>query len=108
MLDIEKVEDIIISTAKECGATIGRIGASELSDAIYINLSKPKEVSQKYGVLDHWHILVRVANHFNSTDTADKLSADLYLDVSDEVDLKDVLAQLREYLHHCEATLLKD
>ncbi len=108
MLDIEKTQDLIVATAKQYGATVGRIGASELSDAIYINLSKPKEISQKYGALEHWHILIRVANHFNTTNTDDKLSADLYLDVSDRVDLEDVLITLKDYLINCRTIFLND
>lgn len=98
MIDIEKTEERIRGVVAACGARVGRVGASEKSDAIYINIHKPKEVSAEYGVIETYDVLVRVANHDNHTNTHDLLMADLYLNLSDEAATEDIIEQLREFL----------
>ncbi len=83
IIDIEAVRERVTQVVERCGATILTVGMSEKSDAIYINIRKPKEVSKEYGVLESWAVLVRVSNHFNDTYTHDRLSADCFINISE-------------------------
>lgn len=89
MIDISAIETRVAAVVEASGARILRTGASEKSDAIYINIRKPKLVSDEYGVLESWAVLVRVSNHFNETNTEDRLTADLFVNIylEDHVDV---------------------
>ncbi len=98
MIDIFEIEARIQKIAESSGATLLRTGASEKSDAIYVNIRKPKERSKEYGVLDSWAVLVRVSNHFNDTNTHDRLSADLFLNIYRDDEAEMLLSDLADWL----------
>lgn len=98
MIDLADVESKIAAIVEANGATILRIGASEKSDAIYINIRKPKLICEIYGVLESWEVLVRVSNHFNDTNTNDRLTADLFVNIYEEADVDSLVNEVADFL----------
>ena len=102
MMDVNKIAQSIEKVLEASGATVRRIGASEKSDALYINATLPKEVCQEYGVLDTYNILIRVSNHYNDTFTDDRMAADFFFNLYDSVDYDDCISDLTEFASECE------
>ena len=98
MIDIAAIKARIAAVVEANGATIMRTGASEKSDAIYINIRKPKVICQEYGVLESWEVLVRVSNHFNDTNTADRLTADFFVNICDEDQVESSIDVVTDFL----------
>lgn len=98
MIDIPAIEAKITEAVKASGATILHTGASERSDAIYINIRKPKVICKEYGVLESWEILVRVSNHFNDTNTADRLTANLFVNIYEEGAVDEQIEEVAVFL----------
>lgn len=96
-LSVKKLSEIAI----ENGGTIRSIGASNLSDALYLNITKPKIICD-IGVLETWNILIRVSNHYNDTNTSDRLSADLFENYYDQIDFDDICNSLKNFLKNAE------
>ena len=98
MINVDDAELMVREVAKNCAATVPRVGASEKSDAIYIHIQKPKEVSALWGVMEYWTVIVRVSNHWNDTMTEDRLAADHYINIYEASALAKGIDELREYL----------
>lgn len=98
MIGIAAVEAKVQAIVEANGATIMRTGVSEKSDAIYINIRKPKLICEEYGVLESWEVLVRVSNHFNDTNTSDRLSANLFVNIFDEDEIDSLVDVVADFL----------
>lgn len=104
-IDIETVLKKIEEVAEQHGATVLKVGASNISDAIYIHITKPKEIDAADGdVMETWDALIRVSNHFNDTMTVDRMVADYYDNISDARDIQSSLNSLASFLDGCSAT----
>jgi len=101
MIDVYKIEEIITKIVEECGASVLKVGASEKSDSIYINIRKPKEMWEGR-VLESWEALIRVSNHFNDYKTHDRLTADFFANIYDEREIDAHIEDLKDFLSQCE------
>lgn len=98
MIDVDAVRAEVERVVTANGGQVLTVGVSELSDAIYINIRKPKEVLREYGVLDSWAVLVRVSNHFNDTNTHERLTTDLFINICDADLVGQAIDELTDYL----------
>lgn len=108
MINIAAIESRIAEIAAAHGAEIGHVGASEKSDAIYVDVRKPKEIDRQYGVMEYWHALVRVSNHYNHTHTADSLDADYLGNIWEADSVEQQLDELTAFLASAETTDVTD
>ena len=108
MINIAEIEARVAAIAAAHEAEIGHVGASEKSDAIYIDVRKPKEIDAVYGVMEYWHALVRVSNHYNQTHTADSLAADYLGNIWEPETVEQELDDLAAFLAAAETTDVTD
>lgn len=109
MIDINATEAAVKQAAEAAGAEVWKVGASEKSDAIYINIRKPKtttagwnEATQAWDgeqvVDEYWNVLVRVSNHFNDTNTHERIFADLFVNIYEAGDAEALVSDVAEFL----------
>ena len=84
--------------------TVIHTGSSEKSDSVYLSIRKPKEVCSEYGILENYEVHVRISNHFNDTNTIDKLSADFAVNIYDEETAAEDIQSIFDFLENCETT----
>jgi len=102
MINIQKTCEAIEARAASENLKIIYTGASNKSDSVYLSIEKPREICAEYGILECFVVHVRISNHFNTTNTFDKLASDFYVNIYREDEIDILINDAFEFLAQCE------
>jgi hypothetical protein len=113
MIDVNATEIAVKRAAESAGGEVWKVGASDKSDAIYINIRKPKTMTAGWNEATHawdgapvvdefWNVLVRVSNHFNDTNTHERIFADLFVNIYEADEAEGLIADVVAFLSSAE------